>query len=48
MWKSQVGCKLAINDSNDDDDWETDSNYINNMTEEEQRYGYKREIGAIK
>ena len=47
MWKSIAGHKIEINNGNDDDDWETDADYVNQMSEEEQRFGYKREIGAI-
>lgn len=48
MWKAQAGHQIVIDNGNDDDDWETDADYVNNMTEEEQRYGTKRDIGAIK
>ena len=29
----------------DEDDWETDPDYINNASEEEQRWGGKRDAG---
>ena len=31
----------------DDDDWETDPDYVATMTEEEQRWGGQRDTGAI-
>ncbi|XP_042225696.1 src substrate cortactin-like isoform X9 [Homarus americanus] len=48
MWKAQAGHQItACDNGNDDDDWETDADYVNNMTEEEQRYGTKRDLDAI-
>ena len=31
----------------DDDDWETDPDYVNDMTEEQQRYGGARDTGVL-
>ena len=31
----------------DDDDWETDPDYVNDMTEEQQRWGGARDTGVI-
>lgn len=51
MWKSSVGAK--INPQEDDGDWETDPDFINEVTEQEQRWGSKtiegsgRTVGAI-
>ena len=53
MWKAAAGHQInnnvstSNNNNEDDDDWDTDADYVNNMTEEEQRFGSKREIGAI-
>ncbi|KAA0186009.1 hypothetical protein HAZT_HAZT011665 [Hyalella azteca] len=48
MWKAAAGFQVVDNaNNNTDDEWDTDADYVNNMTEEEQRYGSKREIGAI-
>lgn len=52
MWKAAAGYEVSTNNANtnstaDDDDWDTDADYVNDMTVEEQRYGSKREIGAI-
>ena len=49
MWKAQAGHQIIdTNNGNDDDDWETDADFVNEMTEEEQRYGTKRDLGSIK
>lgn len=48
MWKSAVGSNIKAPVVNqDDDEWDTDPNYINNVTEEEQRWGGGRTAGAI-
>ncbi|CAG0916366.1 unnamed protein product [Notodromas monacha] len=57
MWKAAVGVKNAPpvpnNGANNDDDWETDPDFINDVSEQEQRWGSKtvqgsgRSIGAI-
>ena len=31
----------------DDDDWETDPDYVNNMSEEQQRWGGARDTGVL-
>lgn len=36
-----------VSSQDDDDDWDTDPNYVNNVTEEEQRWGGGRTVGAI-
>ena len=51
MWKATVGHDIAVQqNNNEDDDWETDADFINDVTEEEQRWGSKtgRTAGAIK
>ena len=45
MWKSTVGVPLQVTDS-PDDDWETDPDFENNVTEEEQRWGSKTIPGS--
>lgn len=45
MWKSTIGAKLDISE-NADDDWETDPDFINDVTEEEQRWGSKTIPGS--
>lgn len=47
MWKAQAGYQVSVDNGNDDDDWETDADYVNNMTEEQQRYGTERNTDAI-
>ena len=37
---------LARNDA-DDDDWETDPDFVNDMSEEQQRWGGARDTGTI-
>ena len=59
MWKNSSsggGPQLASRNGNnaanfstndDDDDWETDPDYINDVSEQEQRWGGTRSGGAI-
>ncbi|CAG0887516.1 unnamed protein product [Cyprideis torosa] len=59
MWKAVVGHEAALKKTapppanNDDDEWETDPDFVNDVTEEEQRWGSKtvegsgRNLGAI-
>lgn len=49
MWKAAVGTNInpLVSSQDDDDDWDTDPNYVNNVTEEEQRWGGGRTVGAI-
>ncbi|XP_049952753.1 src substrate cortactin [Schistocerca serialis cubense] len=52
MWKATAGQNLQIADGNDDD-WETDPDFVNDVTEQEQRWGSRtvegsgRTVGAI-
>ncbi|XKL64625.1 hypothetical protein PGB90_004711 [Kerria lacca] len=45
MWKASAGVPLNIT-SSADDDWETDSDFINDVTEEEQRWGSRTIPGS--
>lgn len=53
MWKAAVGTKIEVLPSGGDDDWDTDPNFVNDVTEEEQRWGSRtiegsgRTAGAI-
>ena len=51
MWKSSVGTKNVVIPSlangDDDDDWETDPDYVNEMSEEQQRWGGARDTGVL-
>lgn len=57
MWKATAGHQINTNGSNngqEDDDWETDPDFVNDVSEQEQRWGSKtiegsgRTAGAIK
>lgn len=63
MWKSTVGHtiasssayakKMVLENSNDPDDWDTDPDFVNNISEKDQRWGSKTiegsgRLGAIK
>ncbi|KAK5650833.1 hypothetical protein RI129_001862 [Pyrocoelia pectoralis] len=40
MWKAQAGIQMNIKDTeNNDDDWETDPDFVNDVNEVEQRWG---------
>lgn len=40
MWKAQAGVQINLkNDQPADDDWETDPDFVNDVTEQEQRWG---------
>ncbi len=45
MWKASVGVPFNVSDSADDD-WETDPDFINDVTEEEQRWGSRTVPGS--
>lgn len=53
MWKATAGHNVPQQNNADDDDWETDPDFVNDVTEEEQRWGSKtiegsgRTAGAI-
>ncbi|KFM80080.1 Src substrate protein p85, partial [Stegodyphus mimosarum] len=48
MWRATVGYNIndAKNGDGGDDDWETDPDFINDVTEEEQRWGSKTVAGS--
>lgn len=53
MWKTSIGRTTAVsvvkpvaNTSNDDDDWETDADFVNDVSEREQRWGAKTVQGS--
>lgn len=40
MWKAAAGTQFSVNNQQDaEDDWETDPDFINDVTEQEQRWG---------
>lgn len=49
MWKSTIGLNpqsLPNNPGEDNDEWETDPDFVNDVTEEEQRWGSKTIEGS--
>ncbi|XP_073508735.1 src substrate cortactin-like isoform X1 [Phyllobates terribilis] len=46
MWKAAVGHNVAVTDVGGSDDWETDPDFVNDITEEEQRWGAKTIQGS--
>lgn len=46
MWKASAGHAMPHENSADDDDWETDPDFVNDVTEEEQRWGAKNIAGS--
>ena len=53
MWKATAGLQLQNAAPAEDDDWETDPDFVNDVSEQEQRWGSKtiegsgRTAGAI-
>lgn len=53
MWKATAGMQIQNNTAAEDDDWETDPDFVNDVSEQEQRWGSKtiegsgRTAGAI-
>lgn len=46
MWKSTAGHNIANAKPDSDDDWETDTDFVNDVTEQEQRWGSKTVEGS--
>lgn len=46
MWKAAVGHNVAVTEDAGGDDWETDPDFVNDITEEEQRWGAKTIQGS--
>lgn len=47
MWKATVGTDLQVVPSGGgDDDWDTDPDFVNDVTEQEQRWGSKTIEGS--
>uniref|UniRef100_A0A2S2PRQ1 Hematopoietic lineage cell-specific protein n=1 Tax=Schizaphis graminum TaxID=13262 RepID=A0A2S2PRQ1_SCHGA len=46
MWKSSAGVNIEIPVENTDDDWETDPDFVNDVSEEEQRWGSRTIPGS--
>ena len=39
MWKAAAGQQVNINQSAEDDEWETDPDFVNDVDEQQQRWG---------
>ncbi|XP_077531476.1 cortactin isoform X1 [Haemaphysalis longicornis] len=46
MWKAAVGTNVQMQAQAGDDDWETDPDFVNDVTEQEQRWGSKTVEGS--
>ncbi|XP_006815273.1 hematopoietic lineage cell-specific protein-like [Saccoglossus kowalevskii] len=46
MWKGAAGHDIKVETVADDDDWETDPDFVNDVTEQEQRWGAKTVEGS--
>lgn len=50
MWKAAAGTMAAVKPpalpQGEDDDWETDPDFVNDVTEQEQRWGAKTVEGS--
>lgn len=39
MWKAAAGQQIDVNQTTEDDEWETDPDFINDVDEQQQRWG---------
>jgi len=48
MWKAAAGTNVKANqvNNNDTDEWETDPDFVNDVSEQEQRWGAKTVEGS--
>lgn len=46
MWKATAGHQIQATNSAEDDDWETDPDFVNDVSEQEQRWGSKTVDGS--
>ncbi|NWI70590.1 SRC8 protein, partial [Todus mexicanus] len=46
MWKATAGHTISVNQDDGADDWETDPDFVNDVSEEEQRWGAKTVKGS--
>ncbi|XP_063782693.1 src substrate cortactin-like [Pseudophryne corroboree] len=46
MWKAAVGHNVSVTENAASDDWETDPDFVNDISEEEQRWGAKTIQGS--
>ncbi|XP_042315557.1 src substrate protein p85-like [Sceloporus undulatus] len=46
MWKATAGHTITVNQDDGADDWETDPDFVNDVSEKEQRWGAKTVQGS--
>ncbi|XP_043561258.1 src substrate cortactin-like [Chiloscyllium plagiosum] len=46
MWKAAAGRTISVTASDDGDDWDTDPDFVNDLSEKEQRWGAKSVQGS--
>lgn len=46
MWKASAGHQIQATNTAEDDDWETDPDFVNDVSEQEQRWGSKTIDGS--
>ncbi|XP_064423272.1 src substrate cortactin isoform X4 [Latimeria chalumnae] len=46
MWKAAAGRSISVTEDDGADDWETDPDFVNDVTEKEQRWGAKTVAGS--
>lgn len=46
MWKATAGHQIQATNTAEDDDWETDPDFVNDVSEQEQRWGSKTIDGS--
>ncbi|CAM4487235.1 unnamed protein product [Lepidochelys olivacea] len=46
MWKAAVGHNVAVKEESQGDDWDTDPDFVNNISERDQRWGAKTIEGS--
>ncbi|XP_057203560.1 src substrate cortactin-like [Triplophysa rosa] len=46
MWKAAAGQSVSVVEDNEGDDWETDPDFENDVSEKEQRWGAKTVVGS--
>uniref|UniRef100_A0A674J5Z9 Hematopoietic cell-specific Lyn substrate 1 n=1 Tax=Terrapene triunguis TaxID=2587831 RepID=A0A674J5Z9_9SAUR len=46
MWKAAVGHNVAVKEESQGDDWDTDPDFVNDISERDQRWGAKTIEGS--
>jgi len=47
MWRAQAGHNVKLEADQADDDWDTDADFVNDISEEQQRWGAKSVAGSV-